>query len=282
MSHLGDLEQTVDMLVELDRRIRELQAQSQRPIRFTLFADHGNAHIPSRMVDPRQILLDVGVTPVDAIPATPTPGLIEAVPVVHTRVSYVAIHTGGRNDAAIAARASTHPDIDLAVARLPAADDGTPRFGVWRAGKSYSFRRDAAGTVTVEDPSRWDWLALDGSAWTDAGTGTAVLADREAFEATRTGPYPDLFYRVATAFSNPAAKFPADVLLSMPDDVASEGFSVPGAGDIRAVSGFHGSLTRAATLSVVASQSFALPPAIRSDDLADMFPALRGAADPSP
>jgi hypothetical protein len=279
MSHLGDLEQTVDMLVELDRRIREFQHQSHRPIRFTLFADHGNAHIPSRLVDPRQILTDVGVTPLDALPATPTPGLVEAVPVVHTRVSYAAVHTGGRNDAVIAARASTHPDVDLAVAHLPAVADGTPRYGVWRAGKRYSFSRDAAGAIRVDDPATWDWLALDFAPWMDGATGTAVLADRDAFEATRTGPYPDIFYRVATAFSNPAIEFPADVLLSMPDDVASVGFTIPGAGEIRAASGFHGSLTRAATVSVLASQSFTLPAAVRSDDLADMFPTLRGGAD---
>ncbi len=276
MGHLGGLDQTVDMLVELDRRIREFQNGSRRKIRFTLFADHGNAHIPSRMVDPKQILIDAGVTPIDSIPATPTPGRLEAVPVVHTRVSYAAVHTAGRNDAEIAARTSTHPDVDLSVARLPAAADGTARYGVWRAGKGHSFRRDAAGTITVETPAAWGWLALDFTPWLDATTGAAVFADRDAFEATRTGPYPDIFYRVATAFSDPAAKFPADVLLSMPDDVASFGFTVPGAGEIRAAAGFHGSLTRAATLSVVASQAFNLPAAVRTDDLADMFPAMRG------
>jgi hypothetical protein len=277
MGHLGDIDQTVDMLVELDRRIHEFQSGSSRTIRFTLFADHGNAHIKSRLVDPRQILIDVGVVPLDALPATATPDTLEAVPVVHTRVSYAALHTGGRNDAAIAARASTHPDVDLAVARLGQAG-GAQRYGVWRAGHAHAFLRDAAGTITVENPAAWDWLGVDLSGFSDATGKSATLTDQQAFEATRTGPYPDIFYRVATAFSNPAAQFPADVFLSMPDDVASYGFSIPGTGDIRANAGFHGSLTRAATLSVLASQAFALPPAVRSDELADMFPALRGAA----
>jgi len=280
VSHLGGLNQTVDVLVELDRRIREFQSGSRRKIRFTLFADHGNAHLPSRMVDPKRILVDSGVTPLEALPVTPVPGRLEAVPVVHTRVSYAAVHTGGRQDAEIAARTSTHPDIDLSVARLPPAADGAARYGVWRAGKAHAFRRDAAGTILVEDPAAWSWLAVDFSPWRDPTTGAALLPDRDAFEATRAGPYPDLFYRVATAFSDPAARFPADVLLSMPDDVASFGFTVPGAGEVRAAAGFHGSLTRAATLSVLASQAFALPPAVRADDLADMFPAMRGAADP--
>jgi hypothetical protein len=276
MSHLGDLDQAVEMLVELDRRIRAFQGASRRPIRFTLFSDHGNAHIPSRMVDPRDILKDVGVASVETLAAAP-PSKLEAVAVVHTRVSYAALHTAGRDVAAIAARASTHPDVDLAVGKLSDAGPGRQRFGVWRAGKTHTFTRDADGTIEVEAAAAWDWLGADLGPRSDATTGNATLSDGEAFEATRSGPYPDIFYRVATAFSNPAAQHPADVFLSFPDDVAAIGYIVPGAGDLRAASGFHGSLTRAATLSVVASQSFSLPAAVRSDDLADMFPAMRGA-----
>jgi hypothetical protein len=282
MGHLGDLDQVVDMLVELDRRIQHFQRHTRRKIRFTLFADHGNAHIQSKMVDPKQILREAGVTALDALPRAATPGRLEAVPVVHTRVSYVALHTGGRNNAAIAARTSTHADVDLAVTRLADTADGARRYGVWRDGQGHWFQRDAAGTITVEAASTWSWLALDLGPWLDAASDTATLPDRDAFDATAAGPYPDIFYRVATAFSDPAAKYPADVFLSMPDDVASFGFTVPGAGDVRAESGFHGSLTRAATLSVVASQAFELPAAVRSDDLADMFPVMRGAGDVSP
>jgi hypothetical protein len=273
MSHMGDLDQAVEMLVELDRRIREFQGASSRPIRFTLFSDHGNAHVPSRMVDPRTILTDVGVASVEALAATP-PSSPEAVAVVHTRVSYAALHTAGRDVAEIAARTSRHPDVDLAVGKLPDASPGRQRFGVWRAGHAHTFTRDADGTITVEAVASWDWLGVDLSRSTDAVTGEATLSDRDAFEATRVGPYPDIFYRVATAFSNPAAQYPADVFLSLPDDAAVLGYLPPGAGDIHSA-GFHGSLTRAATLSVVASQSFSLPPAVRSDQLVDLFPALK-------
>lgn len=64
----------------------------------------------------------------------------------------------------------------------------------------------------------------------------------------------------------------------MPDDVASLGFEVPLAGEIRANAGFHGSLSRASTMSVVASEIAALPPAMRSDDLAELFSVLGGGA----
>jgi hypothetical protein len=121
-------------------------------------------------------------------------------------------------------------------------------------------------------------VGVDLNPFTSADRATAHLGDRQAFALTLHGPYPDLFYRVATAFSNPAARYPANVLWSMPDDVASIGFEVPFAGEIRANAGFHGSLSRASTMSVVASEAAGLPAAVRSDDLADLFPMLGGAA----
>ena len=63
----------------------------------------------------------------------------------------------------------------------------------------------------------------------------------------------------------------------MPDDATSFGFTIPGAVvDVHAVDGFHGALSRASTLSIVASDSHPLHAAVRSDDLADLFPVLGG------
>jgi len=283
VGHLGGLDQAVTMLVEIDRRIRAFKADHRRRFQFTLFADHGNAHQRSQLVDPVQILTDVGVASVDALsPAAPAdatpPPPLEAVAVVHVRVNYVALHAARYNVADIAARTSGHPYVDLAVARLADDAGGAQRFGIWRRGVLHSFSRDAAGTVIVDDPDAWCWLAMDFGPWRDHRGATAKLTDRQAFDATVSGPYPDVFYRVATAFTHAASRYPADILLSMPDNVASFGFAVPGAVvDIRAADGFHGALSRASTLSVVASDSKTLPPAVRSDELADMFPMLRGA-----
>ncbi|MES1204889.1 MAG: alkaline phosphatase family protein [Pseudomonadota bacterium] len=296
VGHEGGLDAAVAMLVEIDRRIRAFQADHERPYRFTIFADHGNAHLRSALVDPRQILRDVGVTPVESLRAGDAvaanepgaPAVLEAVPVVHVRVNYVALHAARKDVARIAALASRHPQIDLAVAPLvtePAGDGvvasgsetvGGDGFAIWRDGEAFTFRRDGGGNIVVDQPDAWTWLGADLRPWRSGDGATATLDDRAAFAATRAGPYPDIFYRVATAFTHPAARFPADILLSMPDDVASYGFNVPGAADIRAADGFHGSLSRASTMSVVASQSFALPEAVRGDDLADMFPLLRG------
>jgi hypothetical protein len=283
VGHLGGLDQAVTMLVEIDRRIRAFKAGHRRRFQFTLFADHGNAHQRSLLADPVQILTDVGVASVDAL-SPPTaadaaaPPPLEAVAVVHVRVNYVALHAARHNVVGIAARTSRHPYVDLAVARLADDAGGAQRFGIWRQGVFHRFSRDAAGTIVVDDPDVWCWLGMDFGPWRDARGAMARLTDRQAFDATVSGPYPDIFYRVATAFTHGAARFPADILLSMPDNVASYGFAIPGAvADVRAADGFHGALSRASTLSVVASDSKVLPPAVRSDDLADMFPILRGA-----
>ena len=136
-------------------------------------------------------------------------------------MNYVALHAARHNVADIAARTSRHPYVDLAVARLADDAGGAQRFGIWRQGALHRFSRDAAGTIVVDDPDAWGWLGMDFGPWRDAGGATATLADRQAFDATVAGPYPDIFYRVATAFTHAAARFPADILLSMPDDVAS-------------------------------------------------------------
>ena len=52
VSHLGGLDQAVGVLVEIDRRIRDFKADQRRRFQFTLFADHGNAHKRSQLVDP--------------------------------------------------------------------------------------------------------------------------------------------------------------------------------------------------------------------------------------
>ena len=76
---------------------------------------------------------------------------------------------------------------------------------------------------------------------------------------------------MATAFTHPAVQYPAQVLLSLPDDVASFGFHVPGSGDGVAIDGFHGGLARGGSVSVLASQALPVPAAVRSDDLRVML-----------
>jgi hypothetical protein len=269
VSHHGGFARAVSMLVEIDRRIEEFKARHPGRFAFTLLADHGNAHRAAELIDPRELLRQVGVTPVEAFG---DPGALEAVPIVHVRVNFVSVHTRPGQEAEVAARASRHRWVDLTAAPLPPAVDGQRRFGVFRGGRLYAFGRDDDdGGVRVEDPAAWADLGVALAADQD---GQARLTDEEARDATAGGPYPDLFHRVATAFTNPTVRFPASVILSLRDDVASFGFHLPGTDDALAVDGFHGALSRASSLSVVATEKRSLPREVRADDLVQLFPEL--------
>jgi hypothetical protein len=267
VSHHGGFQHAVAMLMEIDRRIQDFQARHPDRFTFTLIADHGNAHQKAELVDPRELLRDVGVTPVEALD---DPSALEAIPIVHVRVNFVSVHTHPARVAEVATRASNHRWVDLVAAPLPAGD--RPRFAVFHKGATYAFTRDSAGTVIVEDAPAWRALGIELPA---DRTGVARLTDAQAFDATIGGPYPDLFHRVTTAFTDPTVKWPPSLILSLRDDVASFGFHLPGTGDALAVDGFHGALSRDSTMSVVASQSHALPAAVRADELYDLLPALR-------
>jgi hypothetical protein len=271
VSHHGGFARAVAMLVEIDRRLRDFQARHPGRFRFTILADHGNAHLNAELIDPRDLLRQVGVEPVESLGDT---GALEAIPIVHVRVNFVSVHARPALVDEVATRTSRHPWVDLSAARL--ADDGAshPRFALYRGGHRFAFSSLPDGTALVEDAPAWSALGLDLSRWTDP-TGLARVPDAEAFAATRLGPYPDLFHRVATAFTDPTATTPASIILSLREDVASFGFHLPGSGDHLAIDGFHGALSRASTLAVVASQSHLLPSAVRADDLLDLFPALK-------
>jgi hypothetical protein len=208
------------------------------------------------------------------VDALTDPDRLEALPIVHVRVNYVSVHTHEKQAQEVARRLSRQRGVDLALAPLGTAEgDGTRRFGLWRGGARYAFTRTADGTIIVEQPDSWRALGVD----LGAGPGTAGLrlTDAEALAATAAGPYPDLFYRAATAFTHPAARNRADVLLSLTDEVASYGLHIPGSGDDAFVDGFHGSLSRASTLSVLATElDLTLPAAVRSDDLPELLPGL--------
>ena len=49
---------------------------------------------------------------------------------------------------------------------------------------------------------------------------------------------------------------------------------LPGRPDAAFTAGFHGSLSRDATLSVLATQTGPLPPAVRAGDVVQLFPEL--------
>jgi hypothetical protein len=270
ISHHGGFDRAVAMLGEIDRRLREFQSRHPGRFRFTILADHGNAHLRSTLIDPRDLLREVGVEPVESLGDQPDQRLA-AIPIVHVRVNFVSVHTRPAATDAVAASTSRHPSVDVTAAHLG------DRFALYRQGQRFTFRRLADGTTVVDDAAAWRALDLDLAAWA-APDGTAHLSDQDAFRATLHTRYPDLFHRVATGFTDPTVRYPPTIILSLRDDVASFGFHLPGSGDHLAVDGFHGALSRESSIAVVASQTTVLPAAMRSDDLMALFPGLGAAA----
>lgn len=271
VSHRGGKASAIAMLVEISRRIEDFKARHPGRFRFTLFSDHGNAHERAALVDPHDILEESGVRSVSAL--GDDPAVDEAVAIVHVRVNSVSLHTHPSRRSELARRLSRHRHVDLAL--TSAGDPGAPtRFELWRGGESFAFEV-VPGGFAVENARAWNALGIDFAGYVDPATGAATLSDRDALTLTAAGPYPDLFHRVATAFTHPAARIKADVFLSLPDDVTSFGFHVPGSGDSLAVDGFHGALTRGSSISVVATDGPGdLPPVVRADDIVGLFPPL--------
>jgi Type I phosphodiesterase / nucleotide pyrophosphatase len=276
VSHQGGLPKAIQMLVEIDRRIAEFQERHPGRYLFTFFTDHGNAHQQAELVDPKALLRQVGIDPVDALDESATQ--IQAVAIVHVRVNFVALHTRMQDVQAVAERSSTHRWVDLSLApmdRLKSGGNDWRRFGIWRRGQRHAFSRATDGRIRIEAPHTWQWLVPTWPVTAPLDVEVLELSRDEAFAATIKGQYPDLFARVATAFTDPTVTEPADVLLSMPDNVTSFGFHLPGTGDHLAVDGFHGAMTRGSSMGVLASQRHTFTGPVRADDLLDLLIPLR-------
>ena len=203
VGHLGGLDQAVAMLVEIDRRIRAFKADHRRPYHFTIFSDHGNAHQRSRLVDPKQILTDVGVRrgrrahharvhadDADGDAAGGDSPPLEAVAVVHVRVNYVAVHAAAATSprSRRAPRATAY--VDLAVARLADGDRRRPAVRHLAARGAVHLQPRRGG-----DHRRRSTRTLGLAAARLRRVAERRRRDRDArgsaaFEATRGGPLP--------------------------------------------------------------------------------------------
>jgi hypothetical protein len=268
LGHSKSLDHVVSALVYIDRRIQDFKANHEGRYTFTIFGDHGNTHRDTTEVDGAEILKDVGVKPVDSLGNGQA---LEAVPVSYVRVSYLAIHTHRSQIQEVAWRLSGDTRVDLAVANLEHATSGKPgRYAVYRRGLELTFSRTLDGQITIDAPEAWTSLGIT----LPTASGPVVISDAQALVLTAGAPYPDIFYRVATAFENPAATNKADIFISFPDDLVSGGYKVPVLGGSSTAKGFHGSLSAAPSHAVLASERRALPSVLRGDDVLQVMPEL--------
>jgi hypothetical protein len=272
----------VSVLQTLSERMHEFQeSHPERPITFTLLTDHGVDHIEKPLAHVLATTAEVAATGVRTVRSVaegrqgPQPwGIV----VEHTRTTYMAVHTEDAQADEVARRISTNPRFDLVVSRAVAVEGepmpaSWPRVSIWKDGaKVAGFAFDA--DLDVYWLARgFDGAALDVTLQTGPDA-HAPFSDDALFAATVGKAYPDVFFRARTALEPISVVHAAQVVASLEDDYVCLGFDAPGFGSA-GTAGSHGSLGRAASEGILATQDRVLPPYTRSDNVLALFPALR-------
>jgi hypothetical protein len=283
VGHIRSEDDMVDVLVALSDRIARFRKDHpERTFVFTFFGDHGIDGIPKpedTVVDFRDQLEDAGVKSVESMEDADKEEGPAAIPILHTRVTYVAIHARPHWIEEVARRASTCAAADLVFARAGAPGPDYPQGGqwvnVWREGNLVaSFGYDVA-TDSYVLPSAFDWAALDLPVTFREGATYGVFGDEQLFSLSADRTYPDFFFRARTAFEPISVEYPSDIIVSYRHPFMSVGYQAPisslnGVG----TGGSHGAMDRLGSIAALLSEERELPPVVRSDNLLEFFPAL--------
>jgi hypothetical protein len=282
VGHIRSQEDVVKALVSLSDRIERFKREHpERTFVFTLFGDHGIdgvAKPPDKVVDFRDQLHDAGVTTVESLEDADKVDGPAAVAILHTRVTYVAIHARESRISEVARLASTCPAADLVFAR------GEPREGypeglqwvsVWREGALLASFAYEAATDSYWLPSDGNWEALDLPIPLPPGADHGVFTDEALFALSVDHTYPDFFFRARTGFEPISVEFPADILVSYRHPFMSVGYQAPvGSANEIGTAGSHGAMDRLGSTGALLSEERELPSVVRSDNVLELFPAL--------
>ncbi|MBI5511592.1 MAG: hypothetical protein HY903_22785 [Deltaproteobacteria bacterium] len=282
MGHMQTKEMVEESFVVLMRRIAEFKRRHpERTYLFTVFSDHALDFIPAKddeLVDFAEVMTANGVTPVLSFAAGRKAGGAWAIPIIHTRVSYLALHTDAELAEDVAARLSSSPTVDFSIARaappLELDPDGRLEWvALWKGGEAaLTFGYDAT-TDSYTLPADGDYEGFDVPV-SFGGADFAVYSDQELFTLTLDRAYPDLFERARTGIRPVSVRYPAQVLVSFRRPYASRGFEIPGGANEIAGSGFHGGMEAAGSVGVIISEERDLPAGVRSENLLELFPSL--------
>ena len=300
LGHMRGSKDVEKAIVTFSKKIAAFKkSHPQRTIHFTLFSDHGmdfvRPHKNNGLVIMADELKKVGINPVESFTGHNPKNELFAVPVMHTRVNYIALHTPTILINEVAGRSSSLPSVDLVVARAAIPQsllhswqvphtvewwsiwaEGTEalRYGfdskqdVYYLPEAASYQRLDLGDLTPEALQQMKAKAASEI------TGYTAVTDEALFAVTRSKTYPDLFYRARTSLSNVAIEYPADIMISFRPAYASLGFKLPGVEDV-ATAGLHGSLDHISSLGTLLTTEKVLPSSVRSDTLLDLFPKIK-------
>jgi hypothetical protein len=258
LGHTGRREDCTRTLLRLAARMEEFRsAHPERRFHFTLLSDHGmdfSGMPANHYLDYDEELPKVGITPVTSLAGHEG---VYAVPILHVRLMYFALHTRMELVPEVGRRVSELESVDFAAGRL-----GPSHYAIWSAGKLAGTFEHSNGTYLLNgDFSRFGVPA-----------GVTSVSDEALFAMTRDGRYPDLFYRMRTALSEVGAEFPAEVMVSCNTGWQSGGaVPHPGGGDTFLSYGTHGG-ANADGIGALVSEERDLPGAVRADAFLDLFP----------
>ena len=273
LGHIGTSEDCVRLLRRLSARIEEFRAEHPRHrLHFTFISDHGMDFTgvrKDRQVDFHSELPKAGIRTVEHLAGTAG---LAAIPVVHTRLGYVALHTREEQIAEVGLHVSTLLPVDFAVGRITAPPGAPPArdwYGIWTEGRLafwFGYLPESSSYLLAGDGARFG-IPMQGQ--------YQRVRDEDLFDSTRDGPYPDFLYRLRTGLAPLGVVNPAQVLISMHPGYASVGFTLPGAFD-GFTPGTHGAADSASSVGILMSDERDLPEAVRADSVLALFPALAG------
>jgi hypothetical protein len=283
LGHMRNSDEVSRSFMMLAERIQKFRDHHpERRIHFTILSDHGMDFIrvkDDRFVDFTDELAAAGIDSVETLAGREDSPRPVAIPIKHTRVTYIALHTLPQMVDDVAGRITQRPSVDLAVTRLkaPLKDPHAPGalewYGIWSEGKMSVYFGFDAQTDEYYLPAGQDYARLDLTLAFDPGQEFKTMKDDDLFAASKHKKYPDIFYRTRTALTSVSVKYPADVMISFRPTYASLGFSLGGK-DI-ASAGFHGAMEELGTLGTLLTNEKEIPDAVRADTFLELFPRMK-------
>lgn len=292
MGHMQSSPDVSKAFKDLLDRIEEFKAtHKNRRFHFTFITDHGMDFIPvkrDRLVDMSHELEKIGILPVqsfrglkDSIHAP-----LVTIPIEHTRVTYVALHTLKSQTDLIAQKVSALEAVDLVTGQL---DEAEPKeyewFGVWSEGKrllTFGFDSQSGLYLILKTKDfetslkRLDLSSLVEQMKTKTVGNLVPFSNHTLFELTKHSKYPDLLYRIRTAHSKEAqvgAEHPSELLVSFRKSYASLGFKLTDSFEVTSA-GYHGSLDEVGAVGALLTEERSLPDVVRGDEILNLFPRL--------
>jgi hypothetical protein len=301
MQSCGDVSNALKMLAQRIDKFR--YKHPERNIHFTILSDHGmdfKKVTSDHFVKMSDELPRVGIKSVETLADHPLEEGPVAIPIMHTRVSYIALHTHPEQAEAVGKAVARLPSVDMTITKLatpprdPHAQGALEWYGIWTADNRIDAQSDASVSPTQVAPSGklavyfgfdpqtneyylpsgMDYAKLDVTGLTfDPALDFKIMKDTDVFALTKNSRYPDLFYRTRTSLSSVSVQYPADVMVSFKLGYASLGFTF-GKDDI-ASAGFHGAMDELGSLGTLLTTERELPDAVRADNFLEMFPHMK-------